>query len=1626
MTKIMKTSLIRLCVALASMAVFGQAVFAAVTFTVTPVAVSNTYTGTISLQIGGLTNTEKVVVQKFLDLNTNGVIDGGDVLVQQFTLQDGTNFVIGGVTNFNVPGDLNATTGAITATLNFQNGDFVQNIVGNYLYVLSSPGGHFTPLTSQFAVTNFPFLQMFTGNVVSNSTSTMVSNAVVLLFPPPSPGGSGPGGSPLAGVVANNAGSYTVQVPPGTYQLLAFRSNFVANMNTAPVLTLAASQTITTNLTLTNATGSISGTNVDDSNSSIRLPGEMIPVTSTNGLIAITFADTNGIFSVPVTASKWRIKVEDTTLIVHGYLGLQNGTNVNSGTTGLSLAVPKATALIYGSVKDNLGNPLVGLDVYASDNNNLYETDGYTDANGNYVLGVLGLGTSDSWWMQANGNDQLTNYVFSQETINGNINAGQAVLQNFTAILATNHITGTVKNSSNNPIVGVGVNANATINGTNYQAYVDTDANGNYSMNVANGNWNIGVNCNGGDDSLQNLGNYQCPNNQTITITNNNGLANFTVQTNINVGGPLQVTTVALPSGVVGVAYDQQLTADGGNPSPSYIWLVYSGSLPEGLSMDSGGTIQGTPTSSGTNFFTVQVSDNNGHTATQALSLTIIGVLQVTTTSLSSGTTNVPYNSQQLTASGGQPPYGWSLASGRLPPGLGLSASGVISGTPTTAGTSNFVVQVTDSLSATATQALSLVVYTFSTSVTFAVTPPAVSNLYTGTITLQAGGLASSETVIVQKYLDLNTNGVIDGTDWLVQQFQLTDGQSGMVIGGIVNSNVPGDTDTTAGQITAKVNFHNGDFIQNIAGKYLYKLFSPAGHFAPITNQFAVTNFPFLQMFTGNVVSNGTSTTVPNAVVILFSTLEPGGKGLNYPQAGAVANNSGNYTIPVPAGNYMPMAFKCNFLVNFTMASFLTLSSGQTLTTNLTVTNATSSISGQVVDANNSNLGVPGTSLAAVSANGLMGFARTDTNGNFSVGVQSGQWGVKIDDYSLMVQGYVGLQNGSNINSGTTGNNLGYPKATALFYGSVKDNLGNPLAGIDIYAHDYSSNLYETDGDTDANGNYFVAVVGGLGTNDLWSLETDSSHSMLTNYVFSQPAFLQDGGTNMSIGQAVRADITALPANNHISGSLKDNSGNPIVGVNIWANETINGVDYNNISIGTDANGNYSLNVANGTWTVGVNNSPSVGSSLPDTYLEPAYQMVEIANNNGLANFTAQTNINVDGPLQVTTAALPNGAVGAAYDQQLTADGGQPNPSYNWSVISGSLPPELSMDSGGTIQGTPASGGTSYFTVQVNDNNGSTATQALSLTIASPLDVLAYCIVKMESFLQTNAANIIPDTSRGPFSATLAIFQSSLNTVPIANVDLPSRVVKGFPPGSSGILLESQDLYSNQAALDGVYTNGNYTFALATLHDGFKFPVLAMPVVVYPAAPCVSNFAAAQAINPLNPFTLQWSNPSDATTNDTLWVYIADTNGTTVFSTPRPATNLSSCLRGTATSVVIPTNTIPLGKTYTGVITFYRLVGSNSTDYPGANGLVLVSARTRFSLVAPSAAPVLSQPAKLSGTQFGFQLSGIAGQNYTVQYSTTLTNWNTLYVTNAPANSFLLIDFTATNAQRFYRVLVGP
>ena len=84
--------------------------------------------------------------------------------------------------------------------------------------------------------------------------------------------------------------------------------------------------------------------------------------------------------------------------------------------------------------------------------------------------------------------------------------------------------------------------------------------------------------------------------------------------------------------------------------------------------------------------------------STSALALTIAppAPLQLTTSTLASGTVGSTY-SATLQATGGTTPYLWSLPSGSLPGGITLSTSGTISGIPTASGTVSFNLTVTDS-----------------------------------------------------------------------------------------------------------------------------------------------------------------------------------------------------------------------------------------------------------------------------------------------------------------------------------------------------------------------------------------------------------------------------------------------------------------------------------------------------------------------------------------------------------------------------------------------------------------------------------------------------------------------------------------------------------------------------------------------------------------------------------------------------------------------------------------------------------------------------------------------------------------------------------------------------------------
>jgi hypothetical protein len=251
----------------------------------------------------------------------------------------------------------------------------------------------------------------------------------------------------------------------------------------------------------------------------------------------------------------------------------------------------------------------------------------------------------------------------------------------------------------------------------------------------------------------------------------------FTIQIT---GAPLTITTSSLPAGTVGTPYPTTtLTATGGT-SP-YTWSVAPGSaLPSGLTISSAGVISGTPTASGTFTVTLQVNDSAQATATRSYSITVAAAVPSITTQapLAGGEVGVAYT-LAFAATGGIPPYTWSISAGAAPSGLTLNTStGSLTGTPTAAGTFNFTVQVTDSARGTANKVFAISVVA-AVKIAAATPPGGVTGVSytqqfaaTGGVTPYAWSIASGS---IPAGLSLSTTtGLLSGTPTTVGTYTFT------------------------------------------------------------------------------------------------------------------------------------------------------------------------------------------------------------------------------------------------------------------------------------------------------------------------------------------------------------------------------------------------------------------------------------------------------------------------------------------------------------------------------------------------------------------------------------------------------------------------------------------------------------------------------------------------------------------------------------------------------------------------------------------------------------------------------------------------------------------------------------
>ena len=105
----------------------------------------------------------------------------------------------------------------------------------------------------------------------------------------------------------------------------------------------------------------------------------------------------------------------------------------------------------------------------------------------------------------------------------------------------------------------------------------------------------------------------------------------------------------------------------------------------------------------------MQITDASGQTATKAVTL-VIAAAPVVTFAPQPGEVSIGYSQQPLVA-GGTGPYAWTINAGSLPAGVTLNATtGLVSGTPTAAGSATVTIAVTDAFAQTSSATVPIVI----------------------------------------------------------------------------------------------------------------------------------------------------------------------------------------------------------------------------------------------------------------------------------------------------------------------------------------------------------------------------------------------------------------------------------------------------------------------------------------------------------------------------------------------------------------------------------------------------------------------------------------------------------------------------------------------------------------------------------------------------------------------------------------------------------------------------------------------------------------------------------------------------------------------------------------------------
>ena len=764
-----------------------------------------------------------------------------------------------------------------------------------------------------------------------------------------------------------------------------------------------------------------------------------------------------------------------------------------------------------------------------------------------------------------------------------------------------------------------------------------------------------------------------------------------------------------------------------GKPTPA---LSFTGDLPAGVTFQDNGngtaTLSGTPAAntSGTYPLVFFAEKNKPHEAKQNFTLTVTcpGVVVVNPAN-NHGTVGVPF-SVTFTQNGGTPPVSFTVNSGTLPPGLSLNAStGVLSGTPTFAGTFPITVKVTDVGGCTAVgTTYNLIIDCQPITVTNPpVTTGTVNVAFSQTFT-QSGGAPpvtfSLNSGTLPAGLTLNpSTGVLSGTPTQKGSFPITikatDANGCTGIGATYTLTIACQTITVTNPVTntgtVNVAFSQTFTASNTIGAVTFSLNSgtlPAG----------------LTLSSGGVLS-GTPTQTGSFPITVKATDANGCSGVGATYTLTIACQTITVTNPATNTGTVNVALNKSFSAGNAIAPVtFTLNSG-TLPAGITLSSA-GVLSGTPTQT--------GSFPITVKA--------TDANGCFGVGAT----------YTLTIGCQVITVTNPATNSGTvsspfsqtfTAGNAIAPVTFTLNSGSLPTGITLSSAGVLSGTPTQTGSFPITVKATDANGCFGVGATYTLTINcQVITVTNPATTTGTANAAFSQ-TFTQSGAIG---GATFTLNSGSLPAGLTLSSAgvlsgtptqtgpfpitVKVTDGNGCTGVSATYNLVINcqtiTVTNPGVTTGTAGTafsqtftqaggiGTTTFSIFSGTLPAGMTFHSATGVLDGTPTQTGSFPLVIRATDSNGCTGDGATYTLVIGcqTITVTNPGVTTGTAGTPFSQSFSQSGAIGGATF--SLNSGSLPAGLSLSAAGVLSGTPTQTGSFPITVKVTDGNGCTGTGA--------------------------------------------------------------------------------------------------------------------------------------------------------------------------------------------------------------------------------------------------------------------------------------------------------------------------